>query len=318
MKKLADSLPKSQLHEHLYSVNTAVNALLPYDSAPYCNDSLTKLSNTGKVIYSDCPHKCISRVLINRVTGSVHLIKCKSYSCEFCGDIKRKRLLLATKDYLSTWNVIRMFTFTVQNNESYTNDEWYKLFAQAWSRFMKEVRRNPLFSTAQRTLVYLKFHEAHLSGKVHYHVFINQFMPIKELSALWRNAVHHTFGADTGSNIDVVYNKDAEKAAGYVAGYVNKSKSLNSTCSIKIRRFTKSERIALFPKLIGPSVFECVSTESLVSNSILIELCTTAQEKTEIEISYSTENAFYTDIDDDLYHYEKKLRELYDIPPDFL
>jgi len=218
---------------------------------PFVN-LLSKLTNginseTGEVVCKCQRTKGL--YLFNKNTKEIKFLKCKSYSCEYCGAIKVRRFRDALNKYLGTWDFVRMFTFTQHTPDALCRRQQNANIAKAWAHFVKNVRRDKSLSESRRNFQYVKIVEFTQRGYIHYHVVINTYLPIKKLRYHWNNALFHVFkwiGGRGGINIKTTCT--AKSCVSYLTKYLSKMTSQEFG---SIRRWSKSGKVALFEVFIS-------------------------------------------------------------------
>ena len=196
-----------------------------------------------------CP-KCAGLYLINKDSGEMINAKCKSYSCSHCGDAQQKRLYVFLKKYISTWDYVRMFTFTFRSSavEKHSGHSLVLKCSEVWRRFIIYVRRCTDFSKSTKDFRYVRVTEFHKSGLIHYHVCIDRFLPIRQLNYYWNLAINQVFGTqNVNGNIDISkWVLNANRASKYIAKYVTKG-AQTVTDKGKFRRWSKNKKGSIFP-----------------------------------------------------------------------
>lgn len=182
--------------------------------------------------------------LFNKNTKEIKFLKCKSYSCDYCGAIKVRRFREALSKFLSTWDFVRMFTFTQHTPDKLDPNHQNQSISKAWQIFVKNVRRDKSLSESRRSFQYVKIVEFTQRGYIHYHVVINTYLPIQKIRAHWNNALWQVFkwvGGRGGINIKTTSN--AKSCVSYLTKYLSK---MTSHSFGNLRRWSKSGNVALF------------------------------------------------------------------------
>lgn len=221
------------------------------------------------------PPKTCQRIkykhFVNTETGEVHPISCKCYSCDVCGRIKRRKLFCALRDWLSQFDKVRMWTFTITTRYANGMLEHRKQLSECWHHFSRELRRCKLLDARQRNLQYVKVTEFHnaidsrtnerkrVQGS-HYHVFFSEYVNWHIINAVWEQSCSVVFAkyelveppthqrAIVQGHVNVrAHSLSAAQAAGYVVKYVLKQ-IVDS--SARIRRWSKSSKVSLFTKSV--------------------------------------------------------------------
>lgn len=194
---------------------------------------------------------------LNTETGELVRINCKAYCCPFCGIRKAYRLKIALENYLKQFRVLRMWTFTISNRffTQGTPEQRKKLharvFQDAWQRFWRDWRRCKMITEDQRSVGYVSVSEFHVSGFVHRHVLVTEFLPVETMRHFWRLSVSRALTEaqiyHTGytSNVNVVSSMNPKQAAQYVAKYVLKGAQTAGNITLK-KRWTRSKGEKLF------------------------------------------------------------------------
>ncbi len=192
-----------------------------------------------------CPN-CEGLFFVNKKSGVIINARCNKYSCPYCGRKRHMQLRFAIEKVLSNYNHIRLFTFTIRTNRNDDRQKHIKLFAEAWRRFITDIRRNKYLQRHQKNCQYLRVNEFTEKGFLHAHVFFLTFMPIRIIRAIWQHHVLKVFHKQGwNSNVQIKHSYNARKAGKYVAKYVSKgSLELN----LKFSKYSKSSKIILFAK----------------------------------------------------------------------
>lgn len=217
----------------------------------------------------------------NTKTRQMFHVRCNTYACNMCGKTKIYKLQTALSAYFAQFDFIRLWTFTLSSDIGLSKVEHFKTMQKCWNVFLKELRRtksisaeelsrteigcNPKkcnsinLSNLQRSVQFVKVLEMHKSGFIHYHAMFTEFIPRRAVDYLWRRACFkvtgisgylanaHVTGSKQNSNKSAEYVlKQARASAFKVGKYVSKSFTL---IGARVRRWSRSEKCALFPKL---------------------------------------------------------------------
>lgn len=189
--------------------------------------------------------------LVSHVTGNKCFVRCKTYKCQSCGTAKKIIIQKKLQDFLETCQYVRMWTFTISSKFS-TLEENAIIWSKAWRRFVTELRRDFALSEIQRKCSYFRVAEIHKSGYIHYHVCVNQYLPVKIIRALWQKCVAYAIGyypKNAFANVHIKAEMNAEIAAKYVSKYLEKG--IAAAEYNEILRTSKSRDLPrFFPKKI--------------------------------------------------------------------
>lgn len=238
-----------------YPVRNAKNSP---ETAPAVNEN-SNIKNSEMLI---CPH-CQGLFLINLSTGERFNARCNTYKCEVCGKRKAQRLYSAIKNYVSSWDQIRMWTFTVKASVFEENKKLgNKLISKIWHYFITYTRRCLELSKKQRRFDYIKILEFHRSGLPHLHVLVDKFLPWAIVQGLWERAIRK-FSSLYGKvgNAFVSFSTNASGAANYVSKYVVKA-AIDARRE-KLHLWSKSGRGSIFIKNKSEDKFLFVSFRNL-------------------------------------------------------
>lgn len=185
-------------------------------------------------------------MVVNTKTGESYQSNCMSYSCPECAPKKAKKLKMALDEYLGSWKMIRMWTFTMTNKQHNSPEQHLFALQSVWHRFLAEVRRNKALREYQRRFSFVKVLDLHASGYVHYHVFISEYLPWNIVQGLWESSCR-TELKEKGKigHCSVKGRKTKGFVAYYVAKYVTKS---IYDLRKGYRRWSKSHGVTIFPK----------------------------------------------------------------------
>lgn len=212
------------------------------------------------------------------MTGEHIELKCKSYSCAYCGEIKRNRLAYYLNSYLNNFQIIRFWTLTIRSTAFEYNANKIKLASEIFRRFTNNVRRNNALGKNEQQFQYVKVLEFHKSGSPHFHVIVDRFLPVNILRALWQKAINDVLGkSGWNGNVHVKANLTKKSASNYIAKYVVKTaKELKPRQ--KARLWSKSNKIAIFPKKEPSKEWVLISFGSVFEALILNHNSITSQE----------------------------------------
>jgi hypothetical protein len=227
-----------------------------------------------------CP-KCSGFRLHNIYTHETIVLSCRTYGCPVCGPKKINRLRYYLRQKISSWNHIRLFTFTMTNRYHNTPEEHYKTLCLVWRYFITYVRRTLALSKRQRNFSYVKCPDLHKSGYIHFHAFFSEYMPRTVLNEIWEQACQKILSCDTHAgnvHAEGIYN--ARVAANYVTKYITKSLEL---APFLLYRYSKSKDVKLFPAkkhsegwlilLPDSKISSCYFDAPLYSNLLSLESC---------------------------------------------
>lgn len=195
--------------------------------------------------YTECPNKRVE--LISKETGESHFLNCKSYSCPYCGPIKRTYLRKGILKVLNQWDKVRFWTFTLSSK---IGDKTIHLsiLREAWRLMVDWLRKN------HPNFLYIKIFEEHKSGYTHIHCFFNQYLRWSTIQGLWQHyldtAIQKSpFVIDRLEKVghcNVKGNFNARVGAAYVTKYVVKTAHNKSRIFRNI--YSKSKIIIFFKK----------------------------------------------------------------------
>lgn len=227
----------------------------------------------------ECPNTPPRLRLLNTQTGEIAKLSCKAYACPVCGIRKKMQLQNALERVLSSWESVRMWTFTASSN-NLTPVQHAELMRLSWRKFTKYLRTSPIVPKAIKTIQYIKFVELHKSGHIHFHVLVDKYVHWDFFQVLWVHICKQVFKSEEKiSHVNVVGSRDAKAAAKYVSKYVSKAaceksgqhETINSENNLVeklvFRLYSKSQKIILFPKNIiaeGKSFWRVVLAGSMV------------------------------------------------------
>lgn len=210
--------------------------------------------------------------LISHVTGNKCFVRCKTYRCESCGTAKKIIIQKKLQEFLETCQYVRMWTFTISSKFS-SLEENAKIWSKAWRRFVTELRRDFSLSEIQRKTSYFRVAEIHKSGYIHYHVCVNQYLPVKVIRALWQKCVAYALGyypKNAFANVHIKAEMNAEIAAKYVSKYLEKG--IAAAEYNEILRTSKSRDLPrFFPKKITVAEFVVLNEKDAFAYSLYIK-----------------------------------------------
>lgn len=185
---------------------------------------------------------------LNTVDGTEIEANCNTYNCPECGKIKiarlRKYLYLSIRD----WDKIRFWTFTLSKNIAPNEDEHRKIMGECWRRLLTYLRRNKSLRAYQREFSFIKVIELHKSGYLHYHVFVNVYLPWNIVNTVWESICQEQSGQTKHVAFCFVKGMiNAKTCANYVCKYITKS---IKTLPIYIRKWSKSSKQKIWPEKI--------------------------------------------------------------------
>lgn len=241
---------------------------LPEKTADGVNNAFLLDKETGEIC--NCVRAKNVR-LVSKVTGKVHFVRCKTYKCPSCGTAKKIKIQQKLEEFLSTCDFIRMWTFTISSNFS-TLEENSDIWSKAWRRFVTELRRDPELSGKQRKTSYFRVAELHKSGYIHYHVCVNQYLPVQIIRPLWRRCVAYALGyypKNAFANVNIKQITTAKSAAKYVSKYLEKG--IAKVEYNNILRTSKSRDLPIFfPKKISVAEFVVLSEQDAFAYSLYV------------------------------------------------
>jgi hypothetical protein len=211
----------------------------PEDYDSICNPE-------SKMLVCECPTPAKGMFLYNWQTGNYTKIRCNRYACPVCGKLKVRRLYAALYKYFRQYKFLRLWTFTLSSKIGDSEEFRFKLLSQAFSLFIKEIRRSPLFSERQKKMCYVKCIDIGQNGHLHFHALFSEFIDIRQVIPIWQHIVHRLSNME--GHICSVHAKgiiSTKNAARYICKYVLKAAQ---EIILKVRRYTKSGKMALFDK----------------------------------------------------------------------
>lgn len=211
--------------------------------------------------------------LVSHVSGKIHFVKCKTYKCESCGTAKKIQIQNKLQEFLNTCEYIRMWTFTISSKFT-SLEENSAIWSKAWRRFITELRRDFALSVKQRKTSYFRVAELHQSGYIHYHVCVNQYLPVQIIRALWQKCVAYALGyypKNAFANVNIKQISSAKAAAKYVSKYLEKG--IAKVEYNNILRTSKSRDLPVFfPKKISVCEFVVLNTRDAFAYSLYVRL----------------------------------------------
>lgn len=171
---------------------------------------------------------------------------CKAYHCKECGPIKATKLRRSIYQYLSTWKNICFWTITIKQHPKFTKETHMNYLRECWRRFITYMRRDVSLSVEQRNMKFIKVVEEHANGFIHYHLATDIYIHWSILNNIWQSIIERVTGVGgKNGNIHTKHIPDPRKMAGYITKYVVK---MARDLAMKMRRFSKSNDIKLFPQ----------------------------------------------------------------------
>lgn len=138
--------------------------------------------------------------------------RCKSYSCPICGRKKVFDLVDRLKSLRLT--KYRFFTLTLRNKYSLDDTEKnINRINDCFNKLNKKLRKREGFKDFE----YFKVVEVSPEGMVHIHGIWNKYIPIKQLSALWKTVTGDSY------RVDVERIKTKNDAIEYLFKYMTKN-----------------------------------------------------------------------------------------------
>ena len=199
-----------------------------------------------KPVYTSCPNTKPGWYLVNIDEGKYIPLPCNLYSCPYCGRKKIQKLYRALVTYFGQYQYMRLMTITLSSRVAETPEKHYVLLKEIWRRLITEIRRTKSLTKHQNGVQYVKCVDLHKSGFIHFHILISAYLPwktIQDILGRIAKEVCGVIGHVASVNFQGILN--TRNAARYVCKYVSK------TCDqiqIRIRRYTRSGRIALFKR----------------------------------------------------------------------
>jgi len=125
------------------------------------------------------------------------------------------------------------------------------------------MRRNKSIKEQQRKFDYIKVFEAHESGFLHIHAFFSEYLPYKIVQQVWESICQEVMGITSHCGQSFVKGLCYPAvAARYVSKYVLK---LAQTMHSQIRRYSKSSKVALFPKKDSSGDWVFINEKALIT-----------------------------------------------------
>ena len=246
------------------------NKKLPEKTVPEGKSNFLLNKETGEIC--DCV-RAKSLRLVSHVTGNMHFVRCKTYKCESCGIAKKIKIQQKLNEFLESCDFIRMWTFTISSNFG-SIAENSALWSKAWRRFVTELRRDFALSEKQRKTSYFRVAELHKSGYIHYHVCVNEYLPVQIIRALWQKCVAYALGyypKTAFANVNIKQINNAATAAKYVSKYLEKG--IAQAEYSDILRTSKSRDIPpFFPKRISVCEFVVLNEKDAFAYSMYVRL----------------------------------------------
>jgi len=273
---------------------------------PNAKNSIDKNSSKSDKL-EKCP-RCDGLYILNKDSGEMFPVKCKSYNCEYCGEKQRQRLYKFMLDYLRNWNFCRLFTFTFRENIFFNvkPEAQLKLCSEVWRRFIIYWKRSESLSKNSKEFAYVKTTEFQKNGSVHYHAAIDRFFPLHIAHSIWNKCINQVFNTiGINGNVDLAQHKDEngqrkktnlqldrKEIVKYILKYIVKS-VLEVKKEQKFRRWSKNKKGSIFPPKIHNPSFAFVNCRN--SHIDLGELSLTSQ-------SESSEMSIFDILDFDFFH----------------
>lgn len=193
----------------------------------------------------NCPN-CAGFRLHNVYTHETIIINCNTYKCPVCGPKKLFKLRKAISNKISSWNRIRLMTFTMTSRLHESPEEHYKALVEVWRYFITYLRRTKALSNKQRNVNYIKCPDLHKSGYLHFHAFFSEYIPRDVMNNIWEHSCKHILHTDThAGNVHAEGIYHARAAANYVTKYITKA---IDKAPFLLVRYSKSKDVVLFEK----------------------------------------------------------------------
>lgn len=130
---------------------------------------------------------CDYLTIYNTTTGESFKPQCRSYSCPVHG--KRNINILKSRiEYeVSSWESVKMWTFTISSKYFNNPLEHYNFLNKVWRYLITYLRRSNLLSKKQSDFKYIRFPEQHKSGFYHFHVLIDKYIDFHLVYGLWNS-----------------------------------------------------------------------------------------------------------------------------------
>lgn len=191
--------------------------------------------------------------LYNPKTQKIIKPHCRTYTCPDHGWKKAKELAEGIEKWLSQFERVRMFTFTIRNTGEFKNETFNYLFAKVWHRFIVELRRSKVLTKKQRNVQYIKVYELHKVGTLHVHALMSEYFHWATIQTIWQKAIRTYFNIKGKSgNVNVKGSRSAKGGAKYVSKYVTK---MAKQGLLRVRSWSKSGKVAIFKKRIKTDVW---------------------------------------------------------------
>lgn len=186
--------------------------------------------------------------LYNKVSGKVIKPHCRTYTCPTHGWKKQKELATGLEKWLKQFPVVRMLTFTIRKTNEISAKEFNYLFTRVWHLFITKLRRDKFLSKREQNVQYVKVYELHKVGTLHIHALFSEYIHWTKLQRMWEQSIRTYFSiSGKQGNVHLRSSRSAKGGARYVAKYVTK---MAYQFGIKIRSWSKSGKVAIFPKRI--------------------------------------------------------------------
>lgn len=242
-----------------------------------------------------CPN-CFGYYIRNHVTGEIVRLGCNRYDCSHCGKIKAWKFKKALKKYLDTFKLIKFWTFNVRTTSFYNAPQWNRMSGEVWRRFINNIRRNKELTKFQRTFQYVKVAEFTQKGYIHFHVVINCYLPHAVVYKAWNDAISIVFdlpliydqngklNENSLGGVNIIQIPNSKTASNYLTKYLlkasaeitQKSELILGIARKRIRLYTKSNKVAFFPKKHGANAWLFINagafseTEAIYLNILAI------------------------------------------------
>lgn len=199
-----------------------------------------------------CP-RCKGSFLFNFDTGEVKEAYCKAYKCPVCGDWKKFQLQKAIDKFVSSWDRVRMWTFTFSShifNGMNTNDR-FRLASKVWKTFRDLLRTAKFIGEKERNFQYIKIIELQKNGSPHFHALVDRYVYQPKLNKLWQTAIRYNTdykGTLGNANVSKTDESVSKKNAGrYIIKYITKQIS-EENLNFLFRRWSKSGKGTMLAK----------------------------------------------------------------------
>lgn len=161
---------------------------------------------------------CTAQVTVNThpTGGSVLAVRCKRWSCEYCREINRQRVIRIA----AAAKPRALLTLTVRHSDYASPDHAAEALKRGLRLLRLRLKRHPMLQNFR----FLAVFERHKSGFPHLHLLIKgKYLPWQELRKMWESI--------TGSYmVDIRRIRTNGQAAMYVAKYIGKDLSAFEGC----------------------------------------------------------------------------------------